>query len=507
MCEMNLKKLLDQYLMNPKWYRYINLVIFIVYFVPSALNIENIPMKLSFVWGLALLGYDLLTKRRLFKQPYWPVLLLLSLSYLISVITNYPYQFPDTIINWGYLNISIFIFYGFDRSESLEKVNKHVRILNDIMIYAVGLLGTAAILLFIFNIAYRVPAGLGTFTLRQGFIGSRLFGLYTSPNIGSMFGYVSVILMLVNNHIKRGSWFNFQKFYIYNGVVQYIFFVLSKSRGTEITILGLGFMLFLVAVILRISKKRKVGSAIKFWGLAIGVSLLVFFSINRTIEDALSYVPSTVNVVKYEARNLFSNERSRNNQENDNLEEDDDEELDIPRFSRVELRPEEEGSELSSGRFSIWMAGLQLTKQKPLFGVADTDIYRGIETTNQVDENQLSDLDIAELKRASGNMHNTYVAVLAKSGIIGFVLLSVFVVLILKDHIQYLLSDKLNLKSPDTQLYLIIFVFLLSLFVNDAVENHLIMNNRDVIGLFFWTLLGYLNYLKSNNLLLKETKS
>ncbi|WP_208558887.1 O-antigen ligase family protein [Marinilactibacillus kalidii] len=493
---MTIKKVMDNYLFNPMIYRYVNLVIFMVYFIPSALNIENIPMKISFVWGLGVVAYDFVSKRKMLKQPYWIILALLSLSYLISVITNYPYQFPDTIINWGYLIISLFIFYVFDTKESKQSIDKKLRIFNDIFIYATLLLGSIAIVLFIFNISYRVPAGLGTFTLRQGFIGSRLFGIYTSPNIGSMFGYVSVVLMLVNNHFKRGTWTKFQNLYVVNGVVQYIFFVLSKSRGTQITIYGLGFMLFSIAVILKISKNRKLGSALKIWGIGIGLSLLVFFSVSRTVEETLSYVPSSVDVVKYQASNLFNNKGKSDSNEEGDIDSELNEKTTPPTFSKVDLRPDE-GGELSSGRFSIWMAGLQLVKQKPLFGVADTDIYRGVETTNQIDESRLSELDISELQRASGNMHNTYVSVLAKSGIIGFTLLTVFVVLVLKDNIVYLLSKNFNIHNPNDQLYLIILVFLLSLFVNDVVENHLIMNNRDVIGLVFWTYLGYLNFIRS----------
>ncbi|MEC6747671.1 O-antigen ligase family protein [Marinilactibacillus sp. XAAS-LB27] len=493
---MTIKKVLDNYLLNPMIYRYVNLVIFMVYFIPSALNIENIPMKISFVWGLGVIAYDFVTKRNMLKQPYWLILALLAASYLVSVVTNYPYQFPDTAINWGYLIISLFIFYAFDTKESKQSVDKKIRIFNDIFIYATLVLGLIAIVLFVFNISYRVPAGLGTFTLRQGFIGSRLFGVYTSPNIGSMFGYVSVVLMLVNNHFKRGTWTKFQTLYVINGIVQYIFFVLSKSRGTQITLVGLGFMLFSIAVLLKISKKRKLTSALKIWGLGVGLSLLVFFSVSRTVEETLSYVPSTIEVVKYEASNLFNNDNDTEVDPDQDPDSEVEEKPAPPTFSRVDLRSDE-GGELSSGRFSIWMAGLQLVKQKPFFGVADTDIYRGIETTNQIDESQLSDLDISELQRASGNMHNTYVSVLAKSGIVGFTLLAVFVVLILKDNIVYMLSGNFNLKNPSDQLYLIIFVFLLSLFVNDVVENHLIMNNRDVIGLVFWTYLGYLNFVRS----------
>ena len=54
-----------------------------------------------------------------------------------------------------------------------------------------------------FLISYHVPTGTPGLLARQGFIEHRLFGVYTSPNVGAMFGYTSIILSLISVLISK----------------------------------------------------------------------------------------------------------------------------------------------------------------------------------------------------------------------------------------------------------------------------------------------------------------
>ncbi|BDP91763.1 hypothetical protein EfmGK923_19360 [Enterococcus faecium] len=50
---------------------------------------------------------------------------------------------------------------------------------------------------FIFLISYHVPTGTPGLLARQGFIEHRLFGVYTSPNVGANFGYLLITLIVI----------------------------------------------------------------------------------------------------------------------------------------------------------------------------------------------------------------------------------------------------------------------------------------------------------------------
>ncbi|WP_373765952.1 O-antigen ligase family protein [Jeotgalibaca porci] len=474
------------HLMDPGIFRIVNLVIYIFYFVPSDFNAENIPMKITFVWGGVILAWDFFTKRIMFKQPYWYVLLALCVSYLFSIVTNFPHNFLDSAYNLVYLATSVFLFYAIDPKLPKEKRVKQFQTFNDVGIIIIFALTLLSLLTFVFNVAYTVPTGTVGVIARQGFIESRLFGMFTSPNMGSMIGYVSVLMMVVNNHLKRGSWRRFSKFYIVNAISQYLYYILANSRGTQITLVAFLIFTYIIWTYKVIASKKNIGKGIirNFIILAT-----IFFGVNAAntvLEFGLSYIPSSVSFLM-------------SSPESETIVNEDGETVVVERrkpIKKTVIQHSEEGSEVSSGRLSIWAAGLKLLQQKPIFGVADSDVYRSGELSGQLDESQLSDLDIRELQRAHGNMHNTYVAVLVKAGIVGFLLLAIFVILILKDNIKFIGNKKFDFADPNNQLYLIIFTFILSLFVNDVVENHLIFNNRDVMGLVFWSYLGLTNHLR-----------
>ena len=467
----------------------VNLVVFIFYFVPSDSNIENIPMKLTFAWGVLILAKDFFTERVMFKMPYWYVLLALGISYFLSVVLNYPHHFIDSAYNWVYLVITLFLFYPVDQSQNQEKVKKNYMLFSDILISIVFILSFISLILFIFNISYTVPTGTEGIMARQGFVESRLFGLYTSPNVGALFGFVTVVLSAVNNILKRGAWNHFSKLYIANLIVQYLYYVLSSSRGTQLTVNMFYLILFSLLFIQVLVSKKNIGKKLKNYAIYIIASFLLLNVFTVVIETALSYVPGTVS-------SLINFEEPQDSDSSEEKTEKKGTKKEGFKVEKVAIQHSEEGAEVSSGRLTIWEAGLAAMKQKPMFGLADADLYRHKDTTSQVDENLLSDLDKRELKRAHGNMHNTYVAILVKSGIIGFTILAIFMIMILKDNFFYILEIKENMNEPQNQIFLILFSLILALFFEDLVENHLIFNNRDVVGLIFWYTLGFMQYMR-----------
>lgn len=486
---MQLTNKLDKTIFNLNFFRMVNLVVFIFYFVPSDSNIENIPMKITFAWGILLLAKDFFTERIMFKMPYWYILLALGISYFLSVILNYPHHFIDSAYNWIYLVTTLFLFYPVDLTQDKEEIKKKYMHFSDILIYIVFILSFISLILFIFNISYKVPTGTADVMARQGFVENRLFGLYTSPNVGALFGFVTVVLSSINNILKRGAWNKFSKIYLVNLFVQYIYYILSSSRGTQLTVNMFYLILFSLLFIQTLLSKRDIGKKIKVYALSIVVGFLMLNVTTIVIESALSYIPGTVsNLVQYEESSDTEDSSKGNDKVNSKKEKF--------KVEKVAIQHSEEGAEVSSGRLTIWKAGLAAMKQSPLFGLADSDLYRNGDTTNQIDESLLSDLDKNELKRAHGNMHNTYVAILVKSGIMGFIILAIFMILILKDNFIYIIEIKEKMDEPENQIFLILFSLVLALLFEDLVENHLIFNNRDVVGLVFWYSLGFMQYMR-----------
>lgn len=481
---------IGKFIHNPFYFKLTAIVVYIFYNVPSDFNIENIPMKIIFAWGAYLIAKDFFTKRIMFKQKFWYILLALVVSFAISVVLNVQYQFPYNLYNWVYLMHTVFLIYPFNHNYSFDRVKREMVLFNDVFIWLLTILVTISLLLYVFNIQYWVLSGTGTHWLRQGFMEGRLFGVFTSPNFGSILGYLSVAMSLFNNELKRKDWKNFQPLYLYNIVVQYLYYVLGSSRGAMLTLLAavaFGF-LYLLYRIIRNSQRKGLNLAKATVFTLVG--LFVFSAVTTASQEALAYVPTIPQMI---SQRIDSLGESQVDQAAGPGQEESEE------ITPVAIQHSDPDAEISAGRFTIWKAGISSTLQRPLFGLSDADLYRDTqpyEAPDQVDLSALDQMDRFELDRAQGNMHNAYVSVFVFSGIVGSLIFLVFAICIGVYHLRSLVHRGFDWCHSTNRLYGLIFLLLATLLVTNLVETHIIFANRNSIGFVFWIYLGYLNYLK-----------
>lgn len=486
----NIYKIKDWFL-NWDNFRKVYLFLCLIYFMPSSFDIEQYPLWICFFWGSLIIAVDFFTKREMFKSKYWYILVLMSLVYLLSVVVNHEYQLIRGAYNWVYLVTSFFVIYPINTKQSNEEVKKNMTQFNNILIYTVLFAGLVSILMFVFNISYIIPSG--DVHARQGFFTSRLFGVYTSPNIGSIFGFLSIILSALNTLIKKGVWYKFSKLYVINLIVQFLFFVLASSRGTEVTILVFSLLSILFIVVPYFNQKYKSKIKVYFRTLLIFFAFFVVsFGVIGILKEGLSYVPGIVQ----QGLNEIGISETKTSEENSGKNELGKKD---PINKVVIEHSIEEDAEVSSGRFTIWTAALNVVKQFPVLGTADPYFYRGeVEHNTQIDESKLSAMDISELKRSHGNMHNVYVQTLITTGALGFIVIAVFIILHLKDNITYLFKYKEV--TIGYQIVAIMFFLIIALFAEDLVESHILFKVKDVVGIVFWYYLGLLQHFRKEKI-------
>lgn len=472
----------ESVVLNRDLFRVVNLVICLIYFMPSTYNIANMPMKGAVVWGSIIIVYEILIKRSFFKMRYSYLLILGIVSFMITVLLNRAYFFVPSIYNLVYLMITLIVIYPVDFSQDSETRKKKIIQFNNVFIVIILIATFISIVQFVLLISYRVPTGTPGIVARQGFIENRLFGVYTSPNVGAMFGYTSIILSifsgLLNNLTKK-----IQLLYIINFAVQVIYIILSSSRGAQLVIIS---FLFLFLVFLFQSSFRKAvteRTSINIrWLIAIALIFLVFFTIGNTYaKNLLAKIPVAI-------ENKI--EIKKTDQVEDNLDRPD----------KVVVQHSDGNSEFSAGRFSIWKAAVKATEPTLFFGHGETDFFGNSDGT-VLDKVQLNSMDINELRRAHGNMHNGYIQVIVSSGIIGFICFYIFYMCNIFKLIKLFFIKKSQSVEIDYALLGIVLIFLLSIFANELVESHLLFNKRDVISIVFWYYLGNISfmYLKKEN--------
>ncbi|MDV4842305.1 O-antigen ligase family protein, partial [Enterococcus faecium] len=306
---------------------------------------------------------------------------------------------------------------------------------------------------------------------RQGFIEHRLFGVYTSPNVGAMFGYTSIILSLISVLISKITK-TIRVFYMMNFIVQIFYITLSSSRGAQVVICSFLVLFLLLFANSKFRKSIREVLPVKIkWMVSILLVLLVYFSFGTNYaKDFLATIPVSIDR-KVEV--IESNESDK---------------TPLPE-KEVILQHSSDNSEISAGRFTIWKAALKVIRPTLLFGYGETDFY-GNSDAKFLKKVDLDTTDVNELKRAHGNMHNGFLQVLVSSGIIAFICIYAFYVLNIFSLLKTFFRSKVNYAFLG-----IVLIFILSIFIDEMVEAHVLFNKRDVISIVFWYYLGSISYL------------
>lgn len=476
-------ELLKKTVLNKNLFLQVYVVVCLLYFMPSTLNVSAIPKLICFVWSLVILAYELIIKRSFLKSRYVYLLIGVCVTFAITIALNLDNGIVRSGQNYVYMLTSLFIAYIASSDISKEDIQKNLYRFNNILIIIVMIATLISVIEFLFLVAYKVPMAGGSLA-RQGFMESRLFGVYTSPNIGAMFGFASVAMILINRLIMKKEEIGkfFKIVYVINLVLQVIYYFLASSRGAQVSIsvfllLLLFFCLFskktqINELTIKSSQKNKVIAAI----------LILLFLVNvasKPMKEFMGLIPPTFSQV--------TGLQVGYNYTNSVVEEEIDDD------GKVIVEHAKEGAELSAGRFTIWSSAFEAWKQSPIFGFGDTNFYRSRKINHNINEKDLSDMAKRELRRANGNMHNGYVQALVMIGGVGFLLIMLFYALSLISIFLSFFNIRYQNNSKALLVDLVIFSLLVSFLVCDFFESHVLLNNRDVIGLIFWYYLGILS--------------
>lgn len=458
-----MKNKFTSFFLNADNYACIYITICILWFFPLLGQIINPLSKVCFVWGAGLVAWEFFTKRRMFKSIYWALPLCIIAAYVISILLNIRYNLYMGVKHFVYLCISLLVLYGQDRKKSFEDIKKQLYRINKIILIIVFISSLVSIIMFMFRISFSFKSGDMTF--RQGFLENRLFGVYTSPNTGALFSVISLSAMLMNSIIKHGK-IKFNGFYIVNLIVQIVYFSLTLSNGGFLTLVAFAILFAVVYFFPKMQLKKGTVSAVL---LSIVFAVVMIAGVRGVMYGTryvMSYVPSVVD--KAIDRNA-------------SVEADKEKEEQKIQFERIES-----GDDVSNGRITIWTGSLKLLLQHPLFGYADMWVEE--EDTVRFDRSVLDENELVWLYKPNGNLHNAYIHIAAYSGIVGFALVLIFALLLVKKIGFALLRGR-----KDTQFYsllAVLFVTLGTIAANGMVEAHILYTRQDPYGAIFWLYTG-----------------
>lgn len=415
-----------------------------------------------FFWSAGFMGslivfVDLLMTIRDRKLKKYDIFLILFiLVMLVSSIINIKYGIFGNIKLLMWQVIFFFLVFQFSKDYGY---NRWFKIVERVLVFSWFVIIIISLSMFITKYGIKIPIQYKYYPVRIGWLGNRLFGIFTDPNFGAVTSII-VIFIGVKDIIQNNSSLAFKVFTYLNIVLQFLFIVLSGSRTAEITLITLVFFYFLF---LTSQSKRIMNIAnLKRYSISLCVGILMAIACLGIVfitEKVVVYLPAAYSNIK----NDTSNKPAKDMKENDRKE--------------ISLaRPDTESGDVSNRRFELWSSTIEIAKKSPLVGGSPAYYI------------QFAHDKVPYTLMGQDNLtaHNLVFLVLAATGGLGVLIFLIFLIKSVFKALMYCFNSPKLLKK-DPIFYSIIFsggICLSSLFITELVL-------VSTIGAFiFWLSVG-----------------
>lgn len=360
-------------------------------------KIDSLLFGLVGLIGGVLLVWDfvqVLRKKRTFDFDILLVLFLIALT--ISIAVNYHYSPVGNIkvLAWQ----AVFFLLMFSSIKFGRVAKNFLDRFQGLLIGFGFTMSLVSLVMFFTRFSYRTPLEQKTNPLRIGFVENRLFGSYTDPNYAAVMSVIVMIFSvyyLMKPTIKNGL----KAFLIVNLVLQLAYIALSGSRNGLVTLLfaasvGAFFYLF----------HKFQGTSIKkvLIGLVAGALLAsVSFLAIAGVKEVFPKLPAISVSQKY-------------NDNNSGLADENEDEDEVS-LGREDIQG---SGDVSNLRFTIWKSAMEIFKKNPVFGMPPKSLH-------QYAIQEMPTTYLAQTKLA---VHNAYLFLLVSTGVVGTVIMLIFMV-------------------------------------------------------------------------------
>lgn len=361
------------------------------------------------VGGLTFLG-RLVFFKDYWKMPYWIILALFCVAFLLSMVMNREYGAFFADFKWMiWTGMVFFLLYVCDTKKERKSYKKEFFVLSHIVIIYSVIASVVGIWMMI-NLYHGNWWSSNDELMQAGFHWGRLWGVYTDPNYGGVFT-VAAVLMCVYFVKIRKKWVKIP--YILAIGADYLYIVFCDSRTAEVgMVLAAGFWIIYTGIQKKTGKKAIVYVliALAFAGIFIGCTSVIKSQYNDRIQQEIQ---------KSDAQNKVNTNTKTN--------------IEAPKNSIEEQkvgRQEEIEKDVSNGRLSLWASGIEVWETKPIFG---TGYNSFLPYVNQ----KLPDTYAVNNPQGDYvSLHNEYLDILVYHGILGAGIFLIFMVMVIGNWLK-----------------------------------------------------------------------
>ena len=416
--------------------------------------------------GCLLILQDLFTDRIMFKTKLFPCLVAFLVALGISDFANISYGMTDNLKTWVWFCIQFFIIFTLISRLGKEKGEKVIKLFLSVLCAILTLAVIFSLLQYVFQIGYLGQIRPGELS-RQGFLESRLFGVFSDPNHGAVYS-VCIILFLVY------VFFTTKKVYkkvisVSIAVLHFAYVILSGSRTAFIT-LGVAVAVIAILKTKNACCKKELGLLPSLLRIAVttAVSVTVLVVVFTSFKSALSYVPNMKIHSEY-----FESKIESMLVKDDNINDNDGEEIDA---EDVLKRDDVIESNILNNRSKIWFSYFEcLEGSKIITGLSPRNAIAYIKDV-------YPDGYIAQTNYIA---HSDYVAIIAYTGLLGVLAFLATLIVSVISIVKKIFSEK----ELDDMYIISLSVAVVLLIYGVAFMDIWFVNT--LTGVLFWLALSY----------------
>lgn len=402
-----------------------------------------------------------------------------NIGYLLTMLIWCLIAFIGNWNNNGFYNLFSLYYYGlcilvlFVNGDSLE--NSKREIISIAKSYTLISLVSSCFCIYMFlgQISISFPGRSGA-EMRMGVWENRLFGIFSSPNVGGTFFSIGICLSLYLLYVskKKNIW---KTLCCFNVIISLWYIILSLSRGTYLSMLTASFISVILFRKPYPKYKRKMYIYLKkvlIWCCFV-IAACVFTGLVRNISQSLVNISSKDDIVL--ERIEYSN--------NDSVET----------AAVVQAVEEPASIDISNKRFAIWKASIKMAMQSPAIGVGNS--YSNYHNMSLEEQEYFTPNERIMLDYSNGNIHNGYLQIFVYCGCIALTFYVIFLICSLSKVIRFFKSVK-NIYVNNQIVFL--FGIVIYLLTNNLVESNFALMGANSFQAAFLLFSGYIVWFCNN---------
>lgn len=431
-------------------------------------NIITIPVNTLLYQVFACIGailvlFDFLSNFYQFKSKENILLTAFFIVCIISSIVNMDYGISDNLKTLVWTAIQFFVLFSMLHIQSKDEIYKNMSIVMKTSAWVWFAAVVISIIQFVLQISYRAP--LADYPRRQGFMESRLFGIFPEPNWAAVTSLFIIVFCYFLRKKCEKKWL--RRLYIVNIICQIIYIVLSGSRTGMLEAVVLGFVLVFIEArnkAIGKSKKNPIFIATIKGGISVGLVILTFILLPTPLLE-ITKISADIKV------NIL-----------DESEED---------IKEVTLdRDDVNENNITNNRLQIWSSMFMISGDNRIVGLSPRNVL-AYAKVNYPD---------SFVVKKNYECHNGYLAVLASTGIVGTVIILLFILYIL----FYLYTYIKNKKGKEyDDVITIIFCTDLMIAISAGLQLDIFFVNTYSAAVF-WLFTGYMLYLLKHQMKVED---